>query len=327
VRAGAVIDHGRPTASARVRPPRLPAGGTIAIVSPSGPVDESSLAQSARWLGRLGYEIVFGQRSNRRWGHAAGSPADRARDLEDAFADPGVDAILCAAGGDAAIHLLGEIDYDVIRRNPKPFVGFSDITVIHAALAAETHMITFWGPMAAQLATADPLTRTDLVHALSTLQPLGIVDRVAEPAQVLTPGIAEGDLVGGTTSLLCSLLGTPWEPDTAGKILLLEDVDEQPARVHRFLTQLLHAGKLECAAGICVAEFVRCRPRSSPSLSLDEVFGHVLAPLGIPVIQGLCLGHGSRLVTVPLGVRARLDAAAGRLEVLEPGAADAQRRD
>jgi muramoyltetrapeptide carboxypeptidase len=297
----------------------LPAGGTLAIVSPAGPVDDlPSLAHSVSWLAELGYDVVFGERFNRRWGHAAGSPADRARDLEDAFADPGVDAILCAAGGDAATHLLGEIDYDVVRRNPKPFVGFSDITVLHAALAVEAGMVTFWGPVASQLATSDPLTRTDLVHALSTIEPVGIVDRTAPPAQVITPGIAEGELVGGTTSLLCSLLGTPWEPDTDGKILLLEDVDEQPARVHRFLTHLLNAGKLERLAGICVGEFVRCRPRSSSSLSLDEIFEHVLAPLGKPVIQGLRLGHGARLATVPLGVRARLDAAAGRLEILEP---------
>ncbi len=303
----------------RTTPPRLPGGGTIAVVSPAAPVDDArALERASGWLRQLGYEVVFGERFNRRWGHAAGSPADRARDLEDAFGDPGVDAVICASGGDAATHLLAEIDYDVVRRHPKPFVGFSDITVLHAALGAEAGLVTLWGPVLSQLVQGDAVTRTALVDALSTDEPLGVVDPTAAPAETITPGIAEGELVGGTTSLLCSLLGTPWEPDTEGKILLLEDVDEQPARVQRFLTHLLNAGKLEGAAAICLAEFVRCVPRSDASLTLEEIFDHLLAPLGIPVIHGLSLGHGQRLTTVPLGVLARLDADAGRLEILEP---------
>ena len=153
-----------------------------------------------------------------------------------------------------------------------------------------------------------------------------MVDPHGRPARTITPGVATGELVGGTSSILSALLGTPWEVDTRGKILLIEDVGEEPCRVHRYLVHLLNAGKLDECAGICLAEYVNCgaqtvRPMwgTGSSLTIDEIFEDVLAPLGIPVMYGLPLGHGPLLHTVPLGVRARMDATAGRLEILEAG--------
>jgi muramoyltetrapeptide carboxypeptidase len=152
-----------------------------------------------------------------------------------------------------------------------------------------------------------------------------VVDPCGPPARTIVPGIAEGELVGGTLSLLSSLLGTRWEVDTRGKILLLEDIGEEPCRIHRFLVHLLNAGKLDECTGICLAEFTNCQPQTmrplwnGPSLAIDDIIEHVLVPLGIPTIYGLPLGHGPSLHTVPLGVRARLDATAGRLELLEAG--------
>jgi muramoyltetrapeptide carboxypeptidase len=310
----------------RTRPRRLPEGGTIAITSPASPILDPRLIVDAQvWLESLGYRVRYGENANRRWGYAAGRAEERARDLEDAFADPDVDAVLAMNGGHAAYMLLRHLDYDVIRANPKPFVGFSDITHLHAAFAAEADLVTFWGPVFGQLGRARPFTRDALLRALSSPDPVGVVDPAGPPARPIVGGRASGRLVGGTSSILASLLGTPWEVDTRGRILLIEDVREEPCRVHRYLTHLLDAGKLAECAGICLAEFVDCGPQTvrplwhGASLTLDEVFEDVLAPLGVPVMYGLPLGHGPLLQTVPLGVYARMDADAGRLEILEPG--------
>ena len=313
-------------ASVRTKPRRLPAGGTIAVPSPASPVlDTQPLFASQAWLESLGYEVLFTENSNTRWGYAAGRPETRARDLEQAFADPEIDAVFCLNGGHAASMLLRHLDYDLIAENPKPFVGFSDITVLHAALGAEAGLVTFWGPVFGQLGRSAGFTRNALIRALTSTEPVGLVDPSRPPARTVVPGVAEGELVGGTSSLLCSLLGTPWEVDTRGKILLIEDVGEEPCRVHRFLTHLLNAGKLDECAGICLSEFTNCQPQPvrpiwhGPSLTLEDVFEHVLKPLGVPTIYGLPLGHGPLLHTIPLGVRTRLDADAGRLELLESG--------
>lgn len=313
-------------ATARTKPRRLPAGGTIAVPSPASPILDPRIVLDAQaWLESLGYEVRFSANSNTRWGYAAGRPEDRARDLEQAFADPEVDAVLCLNGGHAAHMVLRHLDYEVIRENPKPFVGFSDITHLHAAIAAETGLVTFWGPVFGQLGCSKEFTRNAFLHALTSTEPTGLVDPHGPPARTITPGVATGELVGGTSSILSALLGTPWEVDTRGKILLIEDVREEPCRVHRYLVHLLNAGKLEECAGICLAEFTNCAPHAlrplwdGPSLTIDEVFEHVLEPLGIPVMYGLPLGHGPMLQTVPFGVQARMDATAGSLEILESG--------
>jgi muramoyltetrapeptide carboxypeptidase len=313
-------------APVRTKPRRLPAGGTIAVPSPASPIlDPEAILAAQFWLEALGYEVRFTEHSNSRWGYAAGKPETRARDLELAFADPEIDAIFCLSGGHAASMVLRHLDYELIADNPKPFVGFSDITVLHAALAAEAGLVTFWGPTFGQLGRAPEYTRNALLRALTDTEPLGAVDSSGLPGRTIVPGSAVGELVGGTTSVLSSLLGTPWEVDTRGKILLLEDAGEEPCSVHRFLTHMLNAGKLDECAGICLAEFTNCGPQTvrplwhGTSLTLDDVFEHVLEPLGIPTIYGLPLGNGPLLQTVPLGVEARLDATAGRLTLLEAG--------
>jgi muramoyltetrapeptide carboxypeptidase len=313
-------------ATPRTKPRRLPAGGTIAVPSPASPILDPSIVLDAQaWAESLGYEVRFTANANRRWGYAAGRPEERARDIEDAFADPDVDAVFCLNGGHAASMVLRHLDYDVIRENPKPFVGFSDITHLHAAIAAETGLVTFWGPVFGQLGRATAFTRDGLLRALTSTEPLGVIDPSGPPAKTLVPGVATGELVGGTSSILSSLLGTPWEVDTRGKILLIEDVGEETCRVHRYLTHLLNAGKLDECAGICLAEFVNCQPQTvrplwhGPSLTLEDVFEHVIEPLGIPAMYGLPLGHGPLLQTVPFGVNARLDATSGRLQILEAG--------
>jgi muramoyltetrapeptide carboxypeptidase len=296
------------------------------VPAPASPIlDPRVVLDATTWFESLGYTVRLTPNARARWGYAAGRPEDRARDIEEAFADPEVDAIVCLNGGHAAYMVPRHLDYDVIRENPKPFVGFSDITNLHAALGAETGLVTFWGPTFGQLGCAAQLTREALFRAITSTDPVGVIDRNGPPARTLVSGVATGELVGGTLSILSALVGTPWELDARGKILLIEDVGEEPCRVHRYLEHLLNAGKLDQCAGICLAEFANCGPQTvrslwhGPSLTLEDVFEHVIEPLGIPTIYGLPLGHGKLLQTVPFGALARLDANAGRLEILEAG--------
>ena len=322
---GSFVSERVPALGGRIKGNRLEAGATFAVVSPASPVlDEAVLFESARLLRSEGFEITFSEHLNERGGYAAGPPEHRARDLEAAFADPDVDAILCLGGGHATGQVLPLLDYDLIAANPKPFVGFSDITGLHAALAREIGLVTFWGPMFAMLGSTSELSRRSLVRALTSSEPLGTVDPAGMPVESLAPGVAEGELLGGTTQILCTLMGTPWQIETRGKILLLEDVRRDPCRIHRDLTQLLNAGLLQQCAGICISEHTECEPDplrrewNGPTLELEDVLAATVVPLGIPVLYGLPLGHGRHLETVPFGIRARLDADAGVLELLEP---------
>ena len=256
----------------------------------------------------------------RQRGYLAGSPEERAADLHWAFAAPEVDVVLEIRGGYGSGQVVPLLDLDLIGANPKPFVGMSDITALHLALGRLAGLVTLWGPICVQLGRP----RADyslgrLVRALGgEIDPIGCSSG-GSPLETLCPGRARGPLVGGTTTLLAASLGTPYELETEGCVLLLEDVDVEPYEIDRCLTQLLHAGKLEAAAGFAIAEHADVHTEDSfggHTLELVEVFEDILVPLGLPVLCGLPLGHGERLATVPLGVDVELDAGAGTLSVL-----------
>jgi muramoyltetrapeptide carboxypeptidase len=195
--------------------------------------------------------------------------------------------------------------------------------VLHCALGERTGLVTFYGHMLSALGVVSERTQREWLRALTSTGPLGVVDPAGPPARTIVPGVAEGLLVGGTLSLVASLCGTPWELDTRGRILMLEDVDEEPPRIDRYLTQLLNSGTLQECAGIWLGDYLRCRPRehwplfAGRNLMVEELFDELIAPLVVPTLHGLPVGHAKDVVTVPLGVRARLDADAGRLELLE----------
>ena len=256
----------------------------------------------------------------RQRGYLAGSPEERAADLHWAFAAPEVDVVLEIRGGYGSGQVVPLLDLDLIGANAKPFVGMSDITLLHLALGRLAGLVTLWGPMCVQLGRPGADYSLDrLVLALrGEIDPIrgSSGDRLHE---TLCPGRARGPLVGGTTTLLAASLGTPYELETEGCVLLLEDVDVEPYEIDRCLTQLLHAGKLEAAAGFAIAEHADVHTEDSfggHTLELVEVFEDILVPLGLPVLCGLPLGHGERLATVPLGVDVELDAGAGTLSVL-----------
>jgi muramoyltetrapeptide carboxypeptidase len=303
-------------------------GSLIAVPTPGSPlIDPKYLESGFGWLEAQGFRVRLTEHANTGASFKAGPPELRASDLHAAFADPNVDAVCPLAGGHSGSQILPYLDCALIAAHPKPFVAFSELTVLHAVLVGNAGLVTFYGPMVSALGVFPDWTRQSWLHALTSSEPLGVVDPDGPPARTIVPGVAEGELVGGTLSLVDTLLGTPFEVDTRGKILLLEDVDEEPPRVDRFLTHLRNAGKLQECAGIWLGDFKRCVPRAqSPlweghNLTVEELIGELIAPLGIPTMHGLRIGHGSEVMTVPLGVRARLDADAGRLEIVEPALA------
>ena len=307
----------------------LGTGSLIAVPTPASPLlDLSYLESGVAWVESQGFRVRLTEHANIGESFKAGPPNLRAADLNAAFSDSEVDAICPLAGGHAAPGVLRYLDYDLIGQNPKPFVAFSELTALHVPLLQKAGLVTFYGPMISLLDVIPAHAQAAWVRALTSTEPLGVLDPDGPPARTIVPGVTEGELVGGTLSLVETLLGTSFELDTRGKVLLLEDIGEEPPRIDRFLTHLLNAGKLQQCAGIWLGEFRHCVPRegrplfAGHNLTVEQLFDELVGSLGIPAIHGLPVGHGRDSLTIPLGVRVRLDADAGRVEFLEPALAN-----
>ncbi len=306
-----------------VRPRALRPGGTIAVVLPASAVDPGQIEAGIAGLQAAGFQIRLPADPLVRRGYLAGADdATKAAAIAAAFADPAVGAVLCARGGYGSMRLLPLIDWQTIRANPKPFVGFSDVTGLHLALHRETGLITFHGPMPVwDLPDAEPAWNlAGLISALTSTEPLHTIAAppgagVPEP---LIPGSAEGVLEGGNLTLLAALCGTRWQPDLRGCIALIEDTHESPYRIDRMLTQLVLAGAFDGVRGVLFGDSPDCdRPPSPRGLTLREVLLDRLGGLGVPVLYGFPCGHTPYRATLPLGVRCRLDTAAGTLTMLK----------
>lgn len=305
-----------------MKPPALPGRPVVAVVAPASSAQQSRLDAGAATLAQRGWQL--------RWGaHAQGRSApyfsataeERVADLHAAFADPEVDTILCTRGGYGVNYLLPHLDLDLIRAHPKPLLGYSDMTALQTWLLDQTGLVAFHAPMlAADFNLPGGVDEQSLRAVLG-----GHTHRYGAPEglRVLKPGTAEGTLYGGCLTLLTAALGTPYAPQTGGKLLFLEDVGVKPYQVDRMLRQLLLAGKLDGVSGIIFGEMLDCRsPGASPDL-LERAIEHALGDFAGPVAIGLRSGHVSRAnVTLPFGVRARLRAGATEvtLDLLEPAA-------
>jgi muramoyltetrapeptide carboxypeptidase len=291
----------------------------IALVTPSSPFhEEGYLERALATLAELGFEVSVGKHVGERNGYLAGPAEHRASDLHVAFADPEVDAVLAIRGGYGAAELVPLLDEQLLRANSKPLIGMSDVTVLHLVLSERLGLPTFWGPMAGQLARGTDYTRRLFRSALTAGPAAGPLE-LPEGAELTTlvPGSGSGPLGGGTTALLAASLGTSWEVETEGRVVLLEDVGMEPYELDRALLQLLQAGKLADAAAIAVGVHVGIAPRErAPSLTLMEVLERHVVPLGLPTLYGLPLGHARDLATVRYGAPVRLDASAGELVLL-----------
>ncbi|AJP04651.1 peptidase U61 [Streptomyces cyaneogriseus subsp. noncyanogenus] len=300
-----------------LRPARLAPGARVAVVAPSGPVPEERLQAGLDVLRGWDLDPVVAPHVLDRhgtFGYLAGADADRAADLERAWCDPSVDAVLCARGGYGAQRIAGLLDWEAMRAaGPKVFVGFSDITALHEAFATRLGLVTLHGPMAAGVDFLKNGRAQE--HLRATLFAPETVTTLVSGGAPLVPGRARGVTLGGCLSLLAAELGTPHaRPGARGGLLCLEDVGEEAYRLDRYLTQLLRAGWLDGVRGVLLGSWEGCEPRAG----LRPLLADRLGGLGVPVAEEFGFGHCAGALTVPFGVAAELDADAGTLTLAEP---------
>lgn len=316
-----------------IKPKRLQPGGTIGLISPSSQTPhQSTYLRFEWWCEQRGFKLKIMPHARESWAYLAGQDETRAADVTAAFADPDIDLVIAMRGGTGGWRTVPHIDFDVIRNNPKPLVGFSDITALHLAIAKEADLLTFYGPVAVSLLDdpADGYDERGFMAAVTGSDPIGVIEPDPDDPfhWTITSGTAEGTLRGGCLSLINASIGTPWEQDWDGCIVFFEDVGEQPHSLDRYLQHLKLAGKFDNVAGVVVGEHAHCGPwpyrQAYPygTFDIEEVFRQQLSPLGVPVMVGLPLGHGKRIATLPLGAQARMDADAGRLEIIETATTD-----
>ena len=288
-------------------------GARVALVAPSGILpDPAHIARAEENVRSLGWIPVTGANVSRVHGYLAGTDDERIEDLNNAIRDVSIDAIWCSRGGYGAMRLVREIDYDALKSNPRPFIGFSDITAFHAAIWKKCGIVSFHGPTARGELT--DFSRESLMRA--------VVDQtsscgIAHEARILKSGKAKGRLAGGNLALISALMGTPWSVDFDGAILVLEDIDEAVYRVDRMMRQLVLAGALSKCVAIVAGDF---RPpvneTNEQNRFLDEVLGEAADEAGIPCIAGAPFGHIPDQWTIPLGATAELDTDSRSLEIV-----------
>ncbi len=311
----------------RIKPPALPERATIAVVAPAGPPQtRSETEQATAYFESRGHQVVFGPNHRKVHGYLAGTDAERAADLQWALSEPGIDMVHALCGGYGTARLYELIDWDAVGE-PRIVCGFSDITALHLALSARVGWVTFYGPNFLRFTRKKheltAVTET-WFHRAFKPEPLGRVFEDPDDPYVLTvgEGSAEAPLVGGCLTLLTTSMGTPFELETDGCIVLVEDLNTEPYLVDTALNHLVRAGKLDNAVGFVFGTSVNLQYQTVPegpesTLSIEEMLDELIGPLGIPAIANVPVGHGKHMATMPLGTQVRLDATAKTLEVLE----------
>ncbi|MGE5805394.1 MAG: S66 peptidase family protein [Ignavibacteria bacterium] len=307
-----------------IKPSRIQKGDVIGIISPaSSPEDLTRIDSGVRYLESLGYRVELGRHVGKIHGYLAGSDEERAEDIHSMFRNKNVKAIICVRGGYGSPRLLDKIDYRLIRNHPKILVGYSDITALLLAIFQKTGLITFAGPMLAVdfYNEVNPYTEDIFWTLLTSKKKIG---RISFPEDEklydLVKGMAAGSIVGGNLALICSMMGTAFFPSFRNRILLLEDTSEAPYRIDRMLNQLKLAKIFEQVKGIILGAFVDCNEAdpSKRTLTLGEVVDDYFGNLNIPVVYNFQHGHIRNNITVPIGLKIKLNASRGIVEYLEP---------
>ena len=306
-----------------LKPPRLKKHDLIGLVTPASPIaDASRIEKGVQYLERLGYNVAVGENVGKARGYLGGSDEERLDDLHRFFADHRVKGIFAIRGGYGTPRLLPKLNYGLISRNPKILVGFSDVTALQLALWKRCSLITFHGPMAGveMAATIDPFTEDMFWRSVTSTKRIGRIKFPdnARPT-VLYPGTAVGRLVGGNLSLIVSLLGTRYFPVATNSILFLEEIAEEPYRVDRMITQLHNAGTLAGCNAVLTGRFTDCVPKdpSKPSLSVEQILNETAAQSATPFLSNLPFGHVPLKMTLPVGLRVRVDTSVPSVEYLE----------
>ena len=307
-------------------PKALKKGDTIGLIGASSATPPESLPHAVEAVEKLGYKVVVGDSCRERHGYLAGSDELRAKDVNRMFGDPSIDGIFSIRGGYGATKILPLLDYEMIKQNPKVFAGYSDVTALHIAFNQLCDLVTYHSPMPSTefiKPEMDEYTWSSFLKSVTLTEDKNYY--LANPSNqemtTLVPGKATGQLVGGNLTLVTASLGTPYEIDTKGKILFLEDIDEYERSVDRMLTQLKLSGKLDDAVGILLGAWTNCGPqdanRPEHSLRLQTIFEEILVPLNKPILMDIACGHCLPTMSLPLGRTITVNTETKIIEVIE----------
>jgi len=306
---------------ATLKPARLRMGDKIGLVAPAWLITENDLQASIKNMKQLGFKPVYSDKIIGKHGYFSGTDKERADDFNNMIKNPGIKGIIFAAGGYGGARILDLIDYEMIKKNPKVIMGFSDNTALINSIHKKTGLITFHGPISRTIhreyntkqfkdIVVHPTNNYTIESSDDDLQK-SVEDTIFE-RYTITSGKAQGELVGGNLTLICSMIGTPYHIDLKGKIVMIEDVGEEPYRIDRMLTQLIACDELTKASGIAFGISRGCDKSSKTiapnSFTLREVIEDRIKPLKIPAVHGLSFGHNVNNFTFPIGIRANLDA-------------------
>ena len=326
----AFAPHTLPKPKKCLKPPALQPGDTIGLVAPASVLFEThrTLIEATEKIRGLGFKVKIGANVSKRYGYLAGSIRDRVDDLHRMFEDDSVKAIMAIRGGYGSAQLLPHLDYGLIRKHPKILIGYSDITALITGVQRMTGLVTFHGPVA--VSTFTDYTRKYLLQTLGSTSAIGEIDdapyednlQVSNRVWTLRGGTAEGKLVGGNLTLLQASLGTPYEFDSREAIIFIEEVGEEPYDLDRMLTQMQQAGKFDRCRGVFIDKLGSVKPASYKpgfyaSLSVEQVLENIFKDFDFPVCIGISIGHVKDKPTLPIGIRARLNADRGRVALLE----------
>ncbi|WP_326906617.1 S66 peptidase family protein [Sedimentibacter sp. MB31-C6] len=291
-------------------PNKLKKGDTIAIIAPSSPVTNKEADLCKNFVEDMGYKVKMGKCTYESiHGYSAGTGYRRAEDINEMFADKEVKAIWCIRGGDTSSHIMDKLDFEMIKNNPKIFVGYSDVTNLNVNFNQNCGFITFHGPMVKSnmLNAYDGFTKKSFEKVLNMQDEYILENPIGEDFKVMIDGTAEGTIIGGNLSLLVSMIGTPYEVDTKGKILFIEDVDENVRRLDRMMYQLKYSNKLEDATGIIFGDFTDCINEKDEDYTVIEMLKDVLEDYKKPVMYNVKSGHCFPMLTIPLGSNCFMD--------------------
>lgn len=304
-----------------VKPHRLKRGDTVMLVTPGSFIGDESLQKAIQNLENMGLKVQLSEHIRAKKGYTAGTVEQRVADLHQAFANPEIKAVWCARGGYGCAQLLPHLDFDLIRKNPKILIGFSDITILLHAVTLKTGLTTFHGPVGSSefspytrkwlqktlFAPSDKLTMSISEDKINGLDPYTI-----------RPGKAQGILYGGNLTLLASAVGTPWMPDFRGKLVFMEEIGEKPYRIDRMITQIQQGTNIHEAAGIVLGHFTDCEADNGDlSLSLKQTLYSAFEFFKKPIGYGYTWGHIDQMTTLPIGLEAAIDTHDFSLTLLE----------
>jgi muramoyltetrapeptide carboxypeptidase len=320
------LDFAKENVNSPLLPKALLRGQTVGIISPSAAsADRMEYTFAKEAMEAMGLKVKVGDNFKNRFGHLAGTDEERAADFNAMFADPEVKAIICLRGGSGAARILPLIDYEEVKANPKPLLGYSDITALHCALHSQTGLISFHGPNGS--GSWNSFHANQFQQLFFDQKLLSFKNEVTKGddlvakgnrIQTLTKGTVEGKILGGNLTVLTALSGTPYYPDFQDAILFIEDVGEDPYRIDRMMSTLKLNGTLGKIKGFVFGQCSDCKPGSGyGAFTVDQIMDQYIIPLGIPAYFGAMIGHISKQFIIPVGARVRLNADQGSITLLE----------